>query len=90
MKLDNPREAIGRKIRWHSWDDKSYFIPDTINSNLRAMSGMYYPITGKPRRTQTFVLGKGIKSRSSGDNIQYWIFVEEHNPFKLDDELFEI
>jgi len=95
MKLENTQEAIGYKIRWHSWDKNSYFIPDYINDHTKELKGVYYEPGKSKSRRDSFTLGKGIKIRSTDrkSDYHYWIMMENlyiPNTYELDDRLFEI
>jgi hypothetical protein len=89
--LMDPRDAIGHKIRWNSWDDGSYFILKSIDGkNLRGTLYSRY----EDAHIDKFVMGKGIKLMSDDyKEVSYWYLLEELKVFKLskfDDKLFEI
>lgn len=89
--LMDPKDAIGRKIRWSTWNDGSYFILNVIDG--RNLHGTLYTKYDEPGRNR-FVIGKGIKLKTDGyKEVSYWYLLEELKIFKLsklDDDLFEI
>jgi hypothetical protein len=90
--LMNPKDAIGHKIRWNTWEDGSYFILDNING--RNLYGSLYTKYDGLTHKDKFVIGKGIKLMTSGHKeTSYWYLLEELKIFKLsklEDSLFEI
>lgn len=90
--LMDPRDAIGHKIRWNSWNDNSYFILENVNG--RDLSGTLYTEYDGLSHRDKFVIGKGIRLMTSGHKKEsYWYLIEKLKVFKLskfEDELFEI
>jgi hypothetical protein len=89
--LMDPRDAIGHKIKWHSWDDREYFILESVND--RYLKGILFTKYDSSHKNK-FVLGKGIKLMTKGEKENgHWYLLEELKIFKiskLDDKLFEI
>jgi len=90
--LMDPKDAIGHKIRWNSWEDGSYFILKKIDGK-NLYGTLYTKYDGESHRDK-FVMGKGIRLMTKDyKEVSYWYLLEELKIFKLskfDDKLFEI
>lgn len=89
--LKNPKEAIGHKIRWHSWDPSCYLVLEKIDG--RELRGKFF--NGRTMQHKTnFVLSKGIRTITTDYlEVSWWYLIEElitPDYYKLDDRLFEI
>ncbi|MHA2181818.1 MAG: hypothetical protein ACXAAH_10375 [Promethearchaeota archaeon] len=92
MVLENPKDAIGHKIAWNSWEDGDYFLLKEVNG--KHLSGQLYTRYDGLSHRDKFVIGSGIKYMTKEPRKDsYWYLLEELKIFKiskLDDELFEI
>ena len=87
MILENPKEAVGHKVRYYSWE-KSYMIVEGVDSINRKIYGTMVTEKGSINKGIKYNLCKGI---TTGEKIyDYWCLVDYQYFGKLPDELFEI
>ena len=88
VKLIDPFDAIGCKIKYHTWSERTEFLLESVDTIKGKIHGTYF-IEGKEIPDTTFNLCKGITKEKRYD---CWYIVEDNRNvvFSLDDKLFEI
>ncbi len=85
MILKDPKDAIGHKIRWCRWENNKSFFVESIDTYYGKIRGILHDTKGK--NPYTYNLVKGI---TTGEIMTDRWYIINWNPYKLNDELFEI
>jgi hypothetical protein len=85
MKLNDPKKAVGHKIRWCKWSERQYLLVENVLVSSRQIEGKFHDKNGIFQRS--FSMMSGITTGKIMTDHWYMI---NYNSFKLDDELFEI